>query len=136
MRTHSEIQFRQGFSSFGSGLHRYSIQHEATYPVGEDASLLRGSDADGDQLSPRRVKLRHGVLENRGQLPAAEMDTPKSKFTREQQPADTVSISSPAEAPEMPQQRNHGHPLRAQGGVSIPTARKAGQGSAGPSRCV
>jgi hypothetical protein len=52
------------------------------------------------------------------------------------QPTDTISISSPAEAPEMPQQRNHGHPLRAQaqGGVSI--RRQGRQARAGPSRCV
>jgi len=76
MRTHSEIQLQPRVQSqHQAQLHKeYSIQHEATYPVGENASLFRGSDADGDQFSPRRVELRHGVLENRGQLPAAEMD--------------------------------------------------------------
>jgi len=40
-------------------------------PVGEDASFVGSADADGDQPSPGRVELRHGVLQNRGQLPAA-----------------------------------------------------------------
>jgi hypothetical protein len=105
------------------------------YPVGEDASLLRGSDADGDQLSPRRVELRHGVLENRGQLPAAEMDTPKSKLTREHQPTNryrldlltsrstrNASAAQPRPPPARASARRRQHT----------TARKAGQGRAVP----
>ena len=51
------------------------IQHEVSYPVGEDASFVGSADADSDQLSPGRVELLHGVLQNRGQLPAATTDT-------------------------------------------------------------
>ena len=136
IHTHSEIQFSAGFS-FRHVCNRTTKQQAqrvfSTRPHTRSARMRAFSGVPTPMaisLAPAESNFAMESLRTEASSQLRKWARPK--LTRESQTTtnqrrDTVSISSPAEAPEMPQQRNHGHPLRAQGGVSI--RRHGRQGS-------